>query len=586
MTILKSFVVRFGTELLIILLFIFVINNFLNNAPKTIHADGIGYYDVLPSAFIHHDLYRAEEPFVDSTDIPTRYARINSLSHYVHYGHYRLNKYAVGTAVLQSPFFFVARALTPLEGTWNDGYQKPYQRAIFIAALFYLFLGLVFVRKLFELYVVPNCFVGFCQLILVLGTSLVYYTNYAASYSHVYSFFAITAFIYYVRVYFERPHLRAFALAALFFGLVVILRQVNAMVIVFIPFLAGSFSLLINGIRALFKNPSWLLLGVCCIAIPVAIQSGVWYAQVGKWFVYSYTGESFNFLDPQFMNILFSYRKGFFIYTPVMFVSVLALAWFVFKKRNFECVTWLLAFTVITFVLSSWWSWFYGSSYGARAYIDHYTFLLLPTAIFLSGSIGWLRGATMATMLLLVPVNLIQSWQYKEYILHWTDMDRVGYWKVFLRTDDNYKGLLWKSRIDLNEYDRLETLELGSIVINAHKPWAYRMDTIRNWTTLQPIDVIRVELSNSFTATNHAQVGLRITNSSGDSLIHLGTVPLFQFAESGCNKEHVGFANFELPKGFLLSNERVMIFVEPRDEQQVLKEVSVVHLRRKQDQAN
>ncbi|MFA4863681.1 MAG: hypothetical protein WC605_07915, partial [Bacteroidales bacterium] len=56
--ILKSII----NEILIIFIFIFLINNYIGNVDKTIKADGVGYYDYLPSLFIHHDLIRKDIP--------------------------------------------------------------------------------------------------------------------------------------------------------------------------------------------------------------------------------------------------------------------------------------------------------------------------------------------------------------------------------------------------------------------------------------------------------------------------------------------------------------------------------------------
>lgn len=47
-------------EVFIIFLFILLINNYLKNSETTIRADGVGYYDYLPSLFIHHDLARKD----------------------------------------------------------------------------------------------------------------------------------------------------------------------------------------------------------------------------------------------------------------------------------------------------------------------------------------------------------------------------------------------------------------------------------------------------------------------------------------------------------------------------------------------
>jgi hypothetical protein len=49
-----------------------------------------------------------------------------------------------------------------------------------------------------------------------------------------------------------------------------------------------------------------------------------------------------------------------------------------------------------------------------------------------------------AAMLATVPVNLIQSYQYQKFILHWDQMDRERFWKIFLKTDRKYDGIFYR----------------------------------------------------------------------------------------------------------------------------------------------
>jgi len=100
-------------ELIIVFLFIFLINNYLGNVEKTMKADGVGYYDYLPSTFIHHDILRKN--FTVEQD-PSLYNRISKYDWYVNYKGFKVNKYACGTAVLESPFFFYTYLTTPLAG--------------------------------------------------------------------------------------------------------------------------------------------------------------------------------------------------------------------------------------------------------------------------------------------------------------------------------------------------------------------------------------------------------------------------------------------------------------------------------------
>ena len=98
----QSFIKEIGSELLIIFLFIFLLNTLIGKEDVKINADGIGYYDYLPSLFIHHDFIRKDISV--SKDL-NYYKRINSLEIYNDYHNRKLNKYPCGTAILQSPFF-------------------------------------------------------------------------------------------------------------------------------------------------------------------------------------------------------------------------------------------------------------------------------------------------------------------------------------------------------------------------------------------------------------------------------------------------------------------------------------------------
>lgn len=42
-------------EIVIIFSFILPINNYLGNVDKSINSNGVGYFDYLPSIFIHND---------------------------------------------------------------------------------------------------------------------------------------------------------------------------------------------------------------------------------------------------------------------------------------------------------------------------------------------------------------------------------------------------------------------------------------------------------------------------------------------------------------------------------------------------
>jgi len=164
-----------------------------SNWNRCISSDGKGYYAYLPAVFIYHDL---QFNFVDDYE-KKYYQPENKVKFTIDYNHKKVNKYWLGTAVLMSPFFAVAHTLTTLSNLPNDGYSFIYQAMIAIAASFYLLLGLYFMRKLLLLYHCKEIEIFISLFAIVFATNLFYYTVAEPSMSHVYSFFVVSAFVYF-----------------------------------------------------------------------------------------------------------------------------------------------------------------------------------------------------------------------------------------------------------------------------------------------------------------------------------------------------------------------------------------------------
>jgi hypothetical protein len=120
--------------------------------------------------------------------------------------------------------------------------------------------------------------------------------------------------------------------------------------------------------RALAAQRRW---GVAwSVAAPVLLVGGIALAASvlvnGTWFAEPYPGESFDFLRPRLLDVLFSPFHGFFYWHPLLLAGVVALglgAW-----RGALPRTWVISALVIWYVNASWWMWFFGSSFGLRAF--------------------------------------------------------------------------------------------------------------------------------------------------------------------------------------------------------------------------
>lgn len=530
-------------EVIIICILIFCFNNYIGNSDITISSDGVGYYDYLPSVFIYHDLVRKDIPISTDSSI---YKRVLSTNLYNNISDYKVNKYPVGTALLQSPFFFVAYLCTPLDGNSNDGYQEPFQKAVFYSALFYLFLALFFLKKILQLYNIKKYVIILSQLLLVLGTNVTHYVSLEAAFSHVYSLFAITAFIYFVKLFFTKSNVNHFLIACILFGIILLIRQINFIIIFFVPFLAGSIPNLKNGVSVLLKKRIKLIIGFIIIALIFSIQCIAWYLQTGKLFLYSYPGESFNFGSPQVINILFSFRKGLFVYTPVLIISIIALIWLTFKRNYYLVITWFLFFIILTYVLSSWYCWYYGCSFGLRAYIDYYTVFFILIALLINGLHIILKIPLIVISLMAIPINIIQTYQYKEMILLWDEMNLAKYKKVFLKTDKPFAGMLWKRNIKSTDYICVNDFIIGNLSLQKKRCmyiWSVNSLKVSDFSN---ISIIQVSLDNDFNEDSESRVTLTIKDKDCKKCYYQDHRYLVHFADGDINGRQRGTYNFEI----------------------------------------
>jgi hypothetical protein len=451
------------TSLFIVFLVHYVDIHYFGNEDKIIQSDGAGYYDYLPSIFIHDDFNRKDSNINQSN---AKYNRFQNLICYVVIkDEFFANKYPIGTALLEAPFF--AGALNYERGQSDNitGFEYSFHYAFYLSTLFYLFLGLIFLYKLLQLYHIDWKIIALIQFLIVFATSTLNYATYESSFSHIYSLFAINAFLYFSKSFFLRFKLKHFILASLMLGIIMLIRQINVLVILLLPFIAGTYPNLKTAFETLLKKPLSILYAAILVISINAIQLIAWYYQTGDFIIYSYQNEGFNFLDPQLINILFSYRKGLFIYTPICLIGTAASIIFLIRKEYFLFFSWLGSFIILTYIFSSWWSWYYGGSYGLRAYIEYYALFFIPLAILINSKNKFIKLTLIAFGLLSIPITIIQTYQYKEYILHSVDMNKQLFWDTFLETDERFRGYSYKKHYDLNKYTEVKKYNLGDLTM-------------------------------------------------------------------------------------------------------------------------
>jgi hypothetical protein len=403
-----------------------------NSWKSIVEADAKGYYAYLPAVFIYQDLNFG---FFDHIE-KQKYFNEDTYYEYRIAAHDKvINKYYCGTALLEWPFFCIAHGITTISGGDSDGYSKLYPIMISVAALFYLFIGLLFVNATLKLYGLGEWRRALVLAVLVFGTNLFYYSVGEPGTSHIFSFCFVAVFFYCAKNYFMSCEKKYFWIMGLLLGLITLIRPVNVLMIFALPFAAGSWPALQNGIREALKHKFQLISGVLYFMLVVSIQFIYYKLSTGYFFVYSYGTEKFDFLHPHIFDILFSYKKGLFLYTPIYLLSLAGL-FFLWKKDKFSFFSGFMFFIFITYVFSSWWQWYYGGSFSSRVYVE-----ILPIfAVWLGVALGLCTNrltkiTAVATLTILTIICQIQTYQYRYYQIHWSDMDKQKYWQVFLKLE-------------------------------------------------------------------------------------------------------------------------------------------------------
>ena len=337
------------------------------------------------------------------------------------------------------PFFLSAHAYAHVIGAPLDGFSIPYQRSISIAALVYALLGLLTLRAVLRRLDVRDGVIAAVLLTLGFATQLVQYTSIQPGWTHVYSFCLFAVFMLLAQRIASDGKSRDIILLGAVLGLIVLIRPVNALVVLSIPVVLGDGTLVF--VKRLFARPRVITISllVCCAII--SIQCALWYAQVGHLFAYGYAGEGFYWAHPQFFNVLFGIRRGLFIWTPVLILSVVGTVT-LWNHDRVRCVALVVYFIANTYVISCWWIWYYGSGFGARVYIEHYPVLMVPIALLLSRSWGWKSRIVPACIVCCSAYLLAQFYQFNHRLLQVECMDRKKYAYSFLRFDDAHRDKL------------------------------------------------------------------------------------------------------------------------------------------------
>ncbi len=428
--------------ILFLLLFLFRINHV---SPHEISWDVLGYYLYLPSTFIHHD------PMLTNIDWLTSLNEDHQLTgtfYQISSNQYGEPMYFffMGMSFFYLPFFLVAHGVSWMIGSAQDGFSIIYQYSLVCGGLIYTLIGLIFLRKiLIEFFTDKSS--AFVIIVIVLGTNYIHHLT-LDNLATVNVLFMLMSILCYNTIQWHKTsknyNLIAISLSVFLMGLV----KPSEIIAGVIPILWNIHSRESLQIKISLIKINWkailfsIFLGIL-LFIP---QIAYWHAKTGKWIYDSYKnpGVGLDLLTPHVFETLFSYRKGWFVYTPVMILALLGFP-MIYKQNRSIFLSASIYFLLSFYIISSWSEWWYGAAYSIRPLITTYPILAIGLAYFIQYTIrlGWLFKSLILTFIVVcIGLNQFQWWQFRHYILDPYRTNKAYYWTIFGKT---YKEPEWES---------------------------------------------------------------------------------------------------------------------------------------------
>ncbi len=316
-------------------------------------------------------------------------------------------KYTYGVSLLQLPFFLI---------TWliyrGTGYEMPYVISIYLSTFIYVLLGLTILIRFL---------VGFIKIklailttfLLFFGTNLLYFTIIFPGMSHPYLFFLFSLLIYLIPKYYDSPNNKyAFYIGSML-GLILITRPVEAPVcLIFLLYGVSDLNCLRERMQFFKQHFHQLIIMLLSIILLVIPQFLYWKYATGQWFYDGYTGEGFDFSHPHIIDGLFSFKNGWFIYSPLLLIPIVYLARFSKKLKDFQWP--ILAYLIVTiYITYSWKDWNYNAGLGSRPMLEGYSFLIIPFGLFMMNLAQKriLKYLIFPFIIICLYLNILRTWQ-------------------------------------------------------------------------------------------------------------------------------------------------------------------------------
>lgn len=339
-----------------------------------IRSDSRGYYAYLPSLLIYNDAtftlaHKAEYTY-DEDRFQQNHFHITDDGKV-------FNKYFPGVAVLQSPFFGLATITSFVVGDEITGYSDIFSFFYLLGTFFYFVVGVYFFTYVVKWMYPEIAKARWLIPLIYLSSPLIYFGVFSIL-SHHYSFAFFGMFFWTLIQIQKSRKLKHIFLMGLILGLIFLIRPTNCLIVLAIPFFIKDKSTAIELLKWTFSNKAFpFFLAFLGSLIGVFMLMLTWKWETGNWLFWAYSGEGFNWTSPKIWQVLFSFRVGLLIHTPILVLAIIGAIWST-RNKSFQTTFWWIYLIVNTYIISSWWCWDYESPFGMRPYTEHWFVLIMP----------------------------------------------------------------------------------------------------------------------------------------------------------------------------------------------------------------
>jgi hypothetical protein len=374
-----------------------------------IMSDGKNYYIWARSILLDHDIdFRNDYQAVHEPGDP-----LPPESEVFTPAGYVVNKYPVGMAILEAPGVLLGQAIARyVVHSPTDGVSPPYQLAVAWSLLGLYFVSFILLYHAMLRFGVARIWAFCFCLTALLGTNLIHYVAKEPTMAHA-AGVAVFNILLFLAVRWRGGHnvIRPAhgILLGVLVGLLFLVRNTNLM---FVPVLAV---VLWNRSRISFRETFPILAGATSVA---ALQPLSLWLLWGRFRFSTYFNESFTSGMSGVVNVLVSARHGLLVYSPWYAALLLLAVYGAFRvpEARRVCVAAIASFTLFALANGTWCCWWFGYSFGSRAFIEILPLLSLAAALSVSRlSIG--KRATIVLVVAMLAVVTLNLYLWVGYLL-------------------------------------------------------------------------------------------------------------------------------------------------------------------------